>query len=734
MLLVGLLVLVMVVTPAMAEETINVFEHGLFCGCKEFYRYSEYGGFVLKIRVWKILENDPNYDYWFIEAEYTADPSKDYYLPSSGIDEINEYIRTGEHGCAGVIYLSFYPKDVIKDIMIKSTEIYGGPERTISWSFSIGGGLSVGGGGGCAEAEGGINLVYTWGESSVHYKWVIKADPSATRNGAITWYVNLDDREEHYGEFFTWKIPCIVVTRENVRTLEVRVNVSAFFHKKEKISLPGSQIQLHLDVRSVTGEDKFVFEAPQQKKGLIAYYSFDNILHDKLYDGSGNGHSGILHNVKIVEGIEGEAAEFNGNAYIDLGDSLTGHILDEVTVSAFIKPQYNKPEPGRPEWPNMIFYDGSDGEFQLVMYYDRVEFKVKLNDGNWYAVSYKIPKLNEWYHVAGVYSRFKGALKLYVNGDLVDEKKIPSLPLYDPTKFGEYNPTIGAFCSDKGDHWSYYIGAIDELRIYDKALSYEEIKELYSEVRKNPQPKIVDVEYPRDINLGDWITVKVEVTNSGGIASWQTITVSLPDLEGCKDYSLIKVVDVCGYSVTDQENEQMYSKYLTLPNNVKCIINVAGDEALGGYSGKVFPERKHVILQYPRVEIVKNNVKPGDRLTLTFKVKPKEAGQFRLYVRTVAGGWDLDKTAVAWDPKEGILDQQGEYIKIYVVNVNKGKSHLKGDLNGNGILDTGDATIIKQMVAGLRAPNVELGDLNGNGIVDTGDATLILKKVTQEVV
>jgi hypothetical protein len=229
-------------------------------------------------------------------------------------------------------------------------------------------------------------------------------------------------------------------------------------------------------------------------------------------------------------------------------------------------------------------------------------------------------------------------------------------------------------------------------------------------------------------------TVKVEVTNSGGIASWQTITVSLPDLEGCKDYSLIKVVDVCGYSVTDQENEQMYSKYLTLPNNVKCIINVAGDEALGGYSGKVFPERKHVILQYPRVEIVKNNVKPGDRLTLTFKVKPKEAGQFRLYVRTVAGGWDLDKTAVAWDPKEGILDQQGEYIKIYVVNVNKGKSHLKGDLNGNGILDTGDATIIKQMVAGLRAPNVELGDLNGNGIVDTGDATLILKKVTQEVV
>lgn len=53
---------------------------------------------------------------------------------------------------------------------------------------------------------------------------------------------------------------------------------------------------------------------------------------------------------------------------------------------------------------------------------------------------------------------------------------------------------------------------------------------------------------------------------------------------------------------------------------------------------------------------------------------------------------------------------------------------LKGDLNGNGKLDTGDATLILRMVVGLEPVNM-LGDMNGNGRIDTGDATILLRKI-----
>jgi hypothetical protein len=53
---------------------------------------------------------------------------------------------------------------------------------------------------------------------------------------------------------------------------------------------------------------------------------------------------------------------------------------------------------------------------------------------------------------------------------------------------------------------------------------------------------------------------------------------------------------------------------------------------------------------------------------------------------------------------------------------------LPGDMNKNGVYDTGDATIILRMVVGLEKPNL-LGDMNENGIIDTGDATIVLRRV-----
>jgi PKD repeat protein len=57
---------------------------------------------------------------------------------------------------------------------------------------------------------------------------------------------------------------------------------------------------------------------------------------------------------------------------------------------------------------------------------------------------------------------------------------------------------------------------------------------------------------------------------------------------------------------------------------------------------------------------------------------------------------------------------------------------LKGDMNRNGKLDTGDATILLRKVVGLEPilpEDILIGDMNGTNALDTGDATIILRKV-----
>ena len=54
-------------------------------------------------------------------------------------------------------------------------------------------------------------------------------------------------------------------------------------------------------------------------------------------------------------------------------------------------------------------------------------------------------------------------------------------------------------------------------------------------------------------------------------------------------------------------------------------------------------------------------------------------------------------------------------------------ARLRGDLNGDGQLDSGDATLSLRMGIGEIPIDIARGDLNGNGVIDSGDATLILR-------
>ncbi len=80
--------------------------------------------------------------------------------------------------------------------------------------------------------------------------------------------------------------------------------------------------------------------------------------------------------------------------------------------------------------------------------------------------------LNKWYHIVGVYTPTKTSI--YVNGVLDN-----TAPAAFPTLF--YYDVTSAFGKEGcGNEFQYFNGKIDDVRIYNRALSATEIKQLYN--------------------------------------------------------------------------------------------------------------------------------------------------------------------------------------------------------------------------------------------------------------
>ena len=107
-------------------------------------------------------------------------------------------------------------------------------------------------------------------------------------------------------------------------------------------------------------------------------------------------------------------------------------------------------------------------------------------------------------------------------------------------------------------------------------------------------------------------------------------------------------------------------------------------------------------------------------------------GNLSLRVRSMPFGME---TLIEPEIKE-VSDALGDSMagdheaKLGVARIDPRK--VKGDNNGNGYLDVGDATLIQRLVAGLnpvRSWDVALNDLNKSGGLDSGDVIKVLRVV-----
>jgi len=215
-------------------------------------------------------------------------------------------------------------------------------------------------------------------------------------------------------------------------------------------------------------------------KSLVGYWNFNENSGSTAHDKSTYSNDGTLNNnPQWTNGKFGNALEFDGvDDYVDCGSDPSLDITDEITIEVWINPATaqevcgdgetgNYGVAGKAEegisgtvWSWQLRY-GSPDNCRLGF-----QFNGDPEGSRWVTVNQNLTP-GEWYHIVGT---FDGTdIKCYLNGALKDTNQISGIK----------SSNAKLFIAEEGWH-NYFHGLIDEVRIWNRALSEEEIEASYN--------------------------------------------------------------------------------------------------------------------------------------------------------------------------------------------------------------------------------------------------------------
>jgi len=216
-------------------------------------------------------------------------------------------------------------------------------------------------------------------------------------------------------------------------------------------------------------EHEFIGIAGTGPMGLVVYYKFDEGSGTTAFDSSGNGNDGtLMNNPTWTTGITGGALDFDG-----IDDYVDGVDIDfpsgPFTVSAWFKTTVTSGagalihKISNFQNQNYYIYPHTGRGGVLAGLWDGTGWQEVATDSN--------TTFNDgiWHHVAMVVSTT--TIELFVDatsyGTVNHDNTIPT---------NDQNFNIGR----QNNNAQYFTGQIDEVRIYNRTLSAQEVSTLYS--------------------------------------------------------------------------------------------------------------------------------------------------------------------------------------------------------------------------------------------------------------
>ena len=211
------------------------------------------------------------------------------------------------------------------------------------------------------------------------------------------------------------------------------------------------------------------------KKGLVAYYPFNGNANDE----SGNKNNGTSNGASLTTdrfGTLNSAYSFDGvDDYIDFSNvplNDSNFNSEEATISSWVYIDQNT------TGFTLMFNDISDTDYALISINDN-QISL-LNRNGSFGTSYKTSFISEkgWNFITSVYKN--GSAKLYVDGKYIDSNTGFNVIGIDKFLIG-CDQNIGGSNASSSVRENFFNSSIDDIRIYNRALSEAEIKALYHE-------------------------------------------------------------------------------------------------------------------------------------------------------------------------------------------------------------------------------------------------------------
>jgi len=237
------------------------------------------------------------------------------------------------------------------------------------------------------------------------------------------------------------------------------------------------------------------------EKGLVAWWSFNEGRGRLAIDGASRAEDKISGNWwKYVPGSSGTGLKFDGFTTVVTRKAvaaprLSGALTVEAWVAIAAYPWNWCPIVSQEKGERRGYYFGIDsaGHFGLQLAVNR----------KWRTCRSKIPlDLKKWHHVAGTYDAARGIVlylngspsgRLSVQGEIDSANEADLLIGRNRTKRTPTHPvrTWATFPS-----WYAFDGILDEIKIYDRALTREEIRSAYAASSPKADPQIPPRVFP----------------------------------------------------------------------------------------------------------------------------------------------------------------------------------------------------------------------------------------------
>ncbi|MCD6229175.1 MAG: DUF2341 domain-containing protein, partial [Candidatus Diapherotrites archaeon] len=243
-----------------------------------------------------------------------------------------------------------------------------------------------------------------------------------------------------------------------------------------------------ITITETSGSELIDFQVPidladaiYDNSGLVGSWHFSEGSGQSAADMSGNSNNGQLGSASTPDvsdptwttGKFGNGLQFDGvDDYVSVSDDASLDIVGDVSIMAWVNAD------SVPATYKFIAGKGPGGDenydLRVMEGVGTFVFLVRDSAGYYYANT-GISSTGTWIHLVGVFDSSSKEAKVYANGELKDTVSTT----YSVLNTNNEPFSVGA--RYYGGLWRDFLdGAIDEVRVYDRALSETEIQEYFS--------------------------------------------------------------------------------------------------------------------------------------------------------------------------------------------------------------------------------------------------------------